>query len=429
VTQPWNAPYASDPVEADVRVPGSKSMTNRALLLGALAAGRSVLRQPLRSRDTTLMLAALRSLGASVDDSDDEAWAVTGGGWASGPASIDVGNAGTVLRFVPPLAGLARGPVGFDGDPAARLRPVGPLLDTLGGLGVEVEHGGRGALPFVVHGTGGVRGGEVSLDASASSQLVSAPLLAGAAFDRGVVLRHVGQRPVPNAPHLAMTVAMLRDRGVDAQTDGRTWAVRPGPVAAVDEVIEPDLSSAAPFLAAAVVTKGLVRVADWPQRSTQPGGLLPGLLEKFGAWVRRDGTDLVISGPATVAGADLDLRDAGELTPVLAAIAAVADSPSRLTGIDYLRGHETDRLAALARELSGLGAVVTELDDGLQIRPKRLHGGVFRTYDDHRMAMAGAVVGLVVPGLRLDDVATTGKTFPGFAAMWAQAVAGRRSVH
>jgi 3-phosphoshikimate 1-carboxyvinyltransferase len=429
VTQPWNAPYASDPVEADVRVPGSKSMTNRALVLGALGTGRSVLRQPLRSRDTTLMLAALRSLGASVDDSDDEAWSITGGAWASGGASIDVGNAGTVLRFVPPLAALATGPVGFDGDPATRRRPAGPLLDALRRLGVEISDGVGGVLPFTVHGAGGVRGGEVSLDASSSSQLVSAPLLAGAAYERGVVIRHVGERPVPNTPHLAMTVAMLRERGVDAQTDGRTWAVRPGPVAPRDEVIEPDLSSAAPFLAAAVVTKGLIRIADWPERTTQPGGLLPELLEQFGAWVRRDGTDMVISGPATVTGADLDLRDAGELTPVLAAIAAVADSPSRLTGIDYLRGHETDRLAALARELSGLGAVVTELDDGLQIRPKRLHGGVFHTYDDHRMAMAGAVVGLVVPGVRLDDVATTGKTFPGFATMWAEAVAGRRSVH
>jgi 3-phosphoshikimate 1-carboxyvinyltransferase len=429
VTQPWNAPYASDPVEADVRVPGSKSMTNRALVLGALGTGRSVLRQPLRSRDTTLMLAALRSLGASVDDSDDEAWSVTGGDWASGPETIDVGNAGTVLRFVPPLAALATGSVGFDGDPATRRRPVGPLLDALRGLGVEISDGVGGVLPFTIHGAGGVRGGEVSLDASSSSQLVSAPLLAGAAYERGVVIRHVGERPVPNTPHLAMTVAMLRERGVDAQTDGRTWSVRPSEVAALDEVIEPDLSSAAPFLAAAVVTKGLIRIADWPERTTQPGGLLPGLLEQFGAWVRRDGTDMVISGPATVTGADLDLRDAGELTPVLAAIAAVADSPSRLLGIDYLRGHETDRLAALARELSGLGAVVTELDDGLQIRPKRLHGGVFRTYDDHRLAMAGAVVGLVVPGVRLDDVATTGKTFPGFATMWAEAVAGRRSVH
>jgi 3-phosphoshikimate 1-carboxyvinyltransferase len=334
-----------------------------------------------------------------------------------------------VLRFVPPLAALAAGSVGFDGDPAARLRPVGPLLVALRDLGVEIEPGGRGALPFVVRGTGGARGGEVSLDASASSQLISAPLLAGAAYDNGVVIRHVGERPVPNSPHLAMTVAMLRERGVDAQTDGRTWAVQPGEVAALDEVIEPDLSSAAPFLAAAVVTKGLVRVMDWPERTTQPGGLLPGLLEQFGAWVRRDGADLLVSGPATVTGADLDLRDAGELTPVLAAIAAVADSPSRLIGIDYLRGHETDRLAALARELSGLGAVVTELDDGLQIRPKRLHGGMFRTYDDHRLAMAGAVLGLVVPGVRLDDVATTAKTFPGFAMMWAEAVTGRRSVH
>jgi 3-phosphoshikimate 1-carboxyvinyltransferase len=432
--EPWNAPYATDPVEADVSLPGSKSMTNRALVLGALAQGRSRLQRPLRSRDTTLMVAALRALGARiddtrVDDSDDETWTVDGADWTTGPTALEVGNAGTVLRFVPPLAGLASGRVGFDGDPAARKRPVGPLLGALRDLGVDIEDGGRGALPFTVVGAGGVRGGEVSLDASLSSQLVSAPLLAGAAYERGVVLRHIGERPVPNTPHLAMTVAMLRDRGVQAETDGRTWAVRPGPISAVDGMIEPDLSSAAPFLAAAVVTKGLVRVANWPERTTQPGGLLPGLLEQFGAWVRRDGDDMVISGPATVTGADLDLRDAGELTPVLAAIAAVADSPSRLLGIEYLRGHETDRLAALARELSALGAVVTELDDGLQIRPKRLHGGVFATYDDHRLAMAGAVVGLVVPGIRLDDVATTGKTFPGFATMWTEAVTGRKAVH
>jgi 3-phosphoshikimate 1-carboxyvinyltransferase len=427
--EPWNAPYATDPVEADVSLPGSKSMTNRALVLGSLARGRSRLERPLRSRDTTLMVAALRALGARIDDASDEAWTVDGADWTAGPTAVEVGNAGTVLRFAPPLAGLAAGRVGFDGDPAARRRPVGPLLNALRDLGVDIEDGGRGALPFTVVGGGGVRGGEVSLDASLSSQLVSAPLLAGAAYERGVVLRHIGERPVPNTPHLAMTVAMLRDRGVVAETDGRTWAVRPGPVSAVDGVIEPDLSSAAPFLAAAVVTKGLVRVANWPERTTQPGGLLPGLLEQFGAWVRRDGDDMVISGPATVTGADLDLRDAGELTPVLAAIAAVADSPSRLLGIEYLRGHETDRLAALARELSALGAVVTELDDGLQIRPKRLHGGVFATYDDHRLAMAGAVVGLVVPGVRLDDVATTGKTFPGFATMWTEAVTGRKAVH
>jgi 3-phosphoshikimate 1-carboxyvinyltransferase len=426
--EPWNAPYASDPVEADVSVPGSKSMTNRALVLGALAAGHSRLQRPLRSRDTTLMVAALRALGTVIDDADDEVWTVDGTAWVANPTSVQVGNAGTVLRFVPPLAALAGGAVDFDGDPVARKRPVGPLLAALGELGVDIEAGGRGGLPFTVQGNGGARGGEVSLDASLSSQLVSAPLLTGAAYERGVTIRHVGERPVPNSPHLAMTVAMLRNRGVQAETDGRTWAVRPGPVSAYDGAIEPDLSSAAPFLAAAVVTKGLVRLANWPRRSTQPGGLLPGLLEQFGAWVRRDGDDMVVSGPATVTGADLDLRDAGELTPVLAAIAAVADGPSRLLGIDYLRGHETDRLAALARELTALGAVVTELDDGLQIRPKRLHGGVFATYDDHRLAMAGAVLGLVVPGVRLDDVATTGKTFPGFAAAWTEAVTGRKAV-
>ena len=368
--EPWNAPYAADPVEAVVSLPGSKSMTNRALVLAALATGRSRLNRPLRGRDTALMVDALRAIGTRIDDSTDEAWTVDGAEWSAGPVAVDVGNAGTVLRFVPPLAALTGGRVGFDGDPVARQRPVGPLLGALRGLGVDLDDGGRGGLPFAVAGRGGARGGEVSLDASRSSQLVSAPLLAGAAFERGVVLHHTGDRPVPNSPHLAMTVAMLRERGVDAQADLRTWSVRPGPVAAVDAAIEPDLSSAAPFLAAAVVTKGLVRVTNWPEHTTQPGGLLPGLLEQFGAWVRRDGDDLLTSGPGTVSGADLDLRDAGELTPVLAAVAALGDRPSRLRGIEYLRGHETDRLAALTRELSALGASVTELEDGLEIRPE-----------------------------------------------------------
>jgi 3-phosphoshikimate 1-carboxyvinyltransferase len=435
--QPWNAPYVSRsrPVVADVRVPGSKSMTNRALVLGALGTGCSRLGRPLRSRDTALMVATLRALGTRIDDADDETWTVGGDGGgdgdsgrSAGPTVVDVGNAGTVLRFVPAIAGLSVGDVGFDGDPVARQRPVGPLLGALRELGVRIDDGGRNALPFTVHGGGGVRGGEVTLDASSSSQLVSAPLLAGAAYERGVVLRHVGERAVPNAPHVAMTVAMLRERGVDAHADGRTWAVRPGPVAAYDGMIEPDLSSAAPFLAAAVVTGGQVRVADWPLHTTQPGGQLPELLQHFGASVWRDGDALVVTGDRQVKGVDLDLRDAGELTPVLAAIAAVADGPSRLRGIDYLRGHETNRLAALARELTALGGVVTELDDGLAIRPKRMHGGVFSTYDDHRLAMAGAVLGLVVSGVRLDDVATTGKTLPGFAAMWADAVAGRAAL-
>lgn len=422
---PWAAPVANQPVRAAIRVPGSKSMTNRGLLLGALASGRSVLRHPLRSRDSTIMAAALTALGVSIESGDDTTWTVDGPVGGDRPATIGVGNAGTVLRFVPPVAALTAGAVSFDGDPAARRRPVGPLLAAMRGLGAVVEDGGRGALPFVIQGSGSVRGGPISLDASSSSQLVSALLLAGARFEQGVAIRHVGDRPVPNAPHVAMTVAMLRERGVAVDAGAGEWAVAPGEIAPADVVIEPDLSTAATFLAAAVVTGGEVRIADWPRQSTQPGALLPALLERFGARSEVGRGGLTLTGSTTVTGADLDLRDAGELTPVLAAVAALATTPSRFTGIDYLRGHETDRLAALSRELTDLGAEVRELDDGLEIIPKPLHGGDFATYDDHRMAMAGAVIGLVVPGVRIENVETVAKTFPGFADQWTDFVAGR----
>jgi 3-phosphoshikimate 1-carboxyvinyltransferase len=267
-------------------------------------------------------------------------------------------------------------------------------------------------------------GGSVSIDASSSSQLVSALLLAGARYERGVDVRHIGDRPVPNAPHVAMTVAMLRARGATVAAERAHWTVAPGPVPVADETIEPDLSSAAPFLAAAVVTAGEVRVPDWPAASTQPGALLPGLLERFGATTSLDQDGLRVRGPGTIPGAELDLRDAGELTPVLAAVAACASSPSRLLGIDYLRGHETNRIAALADELTALGADVRELPDGLEIRPRPMHGGVFATYRDHRMAMAAAVIGLVVSGVQVEDIGTAAKTLPGFAELWTSTVDG-----
>jgi 3-phosphoshikimate 1-carboxyvinyltransferase len=405
-------------VRATVRVPGSKSMTNRALLLGALTTEQSTLHHPLRSRDSSIMVAALRALGATVDDSEDNIWVVEGGTFTDVATAIPVGNAGTVLRFVPPVATLSTATVSFDGDEPARRRPVGPLLVALRELGASIDDGGRGLLPFSVRGTGSVRGGSVRLDASSSSQLVSALLLAGARYEQGVTITHVGDRPVPNAPHLAMTAAMLRARGVEVTAQATTWSVAPGEISGADATIEPDLSSAAPFLAAAVVTAGEVRVLDWPAESTQPGAALPELLAHFGATSQRDHDDLLVRGGTTVTGADLDLRDVGELTPVLAAIATVATTPSRFRGIEYLRGHETDRLAALATELSALGAEVRELDDGLEIIPKPLRGAIFSTYDDHRMAMAGAVIGLVVPDLQVENVDTAAKTLPGFANRW-----------
>lgn len=425
----WDAPVAHEPVVGEVRVPGSKSMTNRALVLAALASGRSVLHRPLRSRDSAIMAAALRALGTSIDDSDETTWIVDGRSFTSAPTAIDVGNAGTVLRFVPAVAALANATVTFDGDPAVRRRPVGPLLDALRQLGTVIDDEGRGAAPFAVRGAGRVAGGRVELDASSSSQLVSALLLAGARYDDGVEVAHVGDRSVPNAPHLAMTVDMLRQRGVQVDASADRWSVTPGPILAFDTMIEPDLSSAAPFLAAAVVTGGRVSIRDWPATSTQPGAQLPSLLAAFGARSTVDDDGITVSGGETITGAQLDLRDAGELAPVLAAVAALASTPSRLVGIDYLRGHETDRLAALARELSALGADVREVDDGLEITPKPLHGNVFATYDDHRMAMAGAVIGLVVPGVQIENIDTTAKTLPGFAAMWRSVVDGQGATH
>ncbi|HVW79335.1 MAG TPA: 3-phosphoshikimate 1-carboxyvinyltransferase [Mycobacteriales bacterium] len=423
----WRAPNVTGPVNAAVRVPGSKSMTNRALVLSALAEGQSIIRHPLRSRDTSLMIDALRALGASIDDSDDLRWRLDSRRFTRQPAKIDVGNAGTVLRFVPPIAALAKAAISFDGDEAVRRRPVAPLITALRAVGVEVDDDGRGAAPFVVHGTGAVTGGRVAVDASSSSQLVSALMLAGPAYGAGIEIRHVGARPVPNAPHLAMTVAMLSARGAQVDVGDDLWRVAPGTLEGISSTVEPDLSSAAPFLAAAVVTGGRIAIPDWPEHSTQPGALLPELLAAFGAISRLDERGLVVVGPERVSGAELDLRHAGELTPVLAAIAALADTPSQLTGVDYLRGHETDRLAALRHELRALGTDVEEHSDGLAINPTPMHGGTFSTYADHRMAMAGAVIGLVVPDVVLDDVATTAKTFPGFEQVWTQAVTGAGS--
>ncbi len=413
----WAAPRATGPVHAVVSLPGSKSLTNRALLLGSLADGPSVVRRALRSRDTLLMAAALTGLGSDVDTSGPD-WSVTPGRFDR-DARVDCGLAGTVMRFVPPAAGLSSGTVGFDGDPHMRSRPIGEVLAALRTLGVEVVDEGRDALPFEIRGTGSVRGGRVVIDASASSQFVSALLLAGARYDDGVDVRHDG-KPVPSLPHIDMTVAMLREHGADVDdSEANRWAVAPGVVKPVDHLIEPDLSNAAPFLALAAVTGGRVVVRDWPASTTQAGDALREILQQLGCTVTLDDDGLTVAGPSRLDGIDVDLHDHGELTPVVAALCALADGPSHLRGIAHIRGHETDRLAALATELGGLGADVVEHPDGLSLRPAALHGGVFHTYADHRMAHAGVVVGAAVDGVLVEDVETTSKTFPDFAGFWA----------
>lgn len=404
-------------------MPSSKSLTNRYLVLAALADGTSRLRRPLVSRDAELMVGALRALGVAVDrDPGDREWRVTPPARLRGGTDVDCGLAGTVMRFVPPLAALTDGPVRFDGDPEARVRPVGPLLEGLAQLGVTVRGGEGGTLPFTVEGRGRVPGGTVRLDASASSQFVSALLLAGSRFDRGLWLEVTG--PVPSRPHLDMTVEVLRGVGVQVRVDGAVWEVAPGPVRPLDIVVEPDLSSAAPFLAAAAVTGGRVTVTGWPRHTTQAGAALPGILGRMGARARLEEDGMTVRGPerGTLRGADVDLGDVGELTPVVAAVAATAATPSTLRGIAHLRGHETDRLAALERELGRAGARVEQTADGLRIEPGPLRATTWHTYGDHRMAMAGAVVALLAPGTTVLDPDTAGKTFPGFVRAWESAV-------
>ncbi|MFV1364531.1 3-phosphoshikimate 1-carboxyvinyltransferase [Mycolicibacterium elephantis] len=421
----WQAPSASGPVHATVAVPGSKSLTNRALVLAALATpqGPSTIRGALRSRDTDLMIAALQALGVTIEGTGEEL--TVGGAIAPGEdAHIDCGLAGTVLRFVPPVAALGSATVTFDGDAQARVRPIAPLLDALRGLGVRIEGDG---LPFSVRGTGSVAGGTVRIDASASSQFVSGLLLCGAAFTDGVTVVHTGET-VPSAPHVAMTVTMLREAGVDVDDrQPNRWRVPPGPIAARRWVIEPDLSNAVPFLAAAVVSGGTVRITGWPRDSIQPAATIISLLEKLGAVVQHRDTHLEVRGPQTFDGIDVDLNEVGELTPAVAALAALASegSVSRLRGVAHLRGHETDRLAALSAEINGLGGQCEETPDGLVITARPLRGGLWRSYADHRMATAGAIVGLRVPGVQVEDIETTSKTLPNFPALWAAMMSGQ----
>jgi 3-phosphoshikimate 1-carboxyvinyltransferase len=421
----WPAPTAPGPLAATVRLPGSKSLTNRELVLSALADGRSRLRGALIARDTRLMIAALRSLGASVElDGDD---VVVAPGPLTGDVAVDVGLAGTLMRFLPPLAALADGPVRFDGDERARQRPMATTILSLRALGVRVDDEGRGTMPFTVHGAGRLAGGPVLIDASASSQFVSGLLLSGARFDEGLSVEHRGAR-LPSLPHIDMTLDALTRRGVAVRSeiaDGSArWTVAPGRIAGRDLVMEPDLSNAAPFLAAALVAGGWVSVPDWPEETTQVGDRLREWLAAFGAEVEHR------SGALTVAGAgvaehplqpvDLDLGEGGELAPTLVGLAAFADGTSTFTGIGHLRGHETDRLAALVSELAAVGIAAEETDDGLVVHGGRPVAGdrPWRSSADHRMATTGALLGLVTPGLAVDDVATTAKTLPDFVGLW-----------
>ena len=420
--QLWSAPHASQPIEAEVHIPGSKSITNRALILAALAQGPSTIHGALLSRDTELMMESLRQLGTQIRTDGTTVHVVpephlTGG-------VVHCGLAGTVMRFVPPLAALAEGTVEFDGDLQARKRPMATTLDSLRALGAEVEtisDENPDGLPFLIHGSGHIDGGEVKIDASASSQFVSGLLLAGARFTNGVRVTNVGNA-LPSQPHVEMTLEMLRMAGVKVESSFNEWIVHPGPIQGRTWTVEPDLSNATPFMAAAAVTGGTVRIGNWPQATTQPGDQFRVLLDDMGVTCeyRAHDSSLEVRGTGALKGITWDMHDIGELTPTVVALAALADSRSHLYGIAHLRGHETNRLAALSANINALGGRVQETEDGLIIDPAPLHGGRWESYADHRMATAGAIIGLRVEGIEVEDIDTTAKTLPGFHLRWAE---------
>lgn len=414
----WPAPFRGhQPVNAKVTIPGSKSVTNRALILAAQANSSSILRRPLISRDSELMSAGLQAMGISISGTDD-AWTVAPAA-LRGPAQVDVGNAGTVMRFLPPLAALAHGDISFDGDPRSYERPLGPVIKALEELGIEIDHGGRYSLPMVIKAKGSIPGGSLTIDASASSQFLSALLLVAPSMANGITAQHRGGA-LPSMPHIDMTVQMLKDFGAQVHVDksAQSWRVEPGVLQGQDLVIEPDLSNASPFLSIAMVCGGSITIADWPKETTQPGDQLRDIFTQMGAHVEFTSEGLKLTGGDSIHGIDIDLHDVGELTPSIAALAALADSPSHLRGIGHLRLHETDRLAALTREINSLGGDVVEEETALHINPAPLHGGTFHTYEDHRLATAGAVIGLVIPDILIENVATTRKTLTDFPGLW-----------
>ncbi len=419
--QNWSAPSAKRPIHSTVSIPGSKSATNRAFVLAALGDSISKIHKPLLARDTELMLQALEKLGCTITRTN-ELIEITPMKRVHQDLAIDVGLAGTVMRFVPPLAALTAGVVHFDGDQRARNRPMKTLIDSLKALKISVDDESSGSLPFSIVSDGNVQGGEITIDASESSQFISALLLAGAKFSNGLTIKHVGNK-LPSLPHIEMTIDMLNQVGVKVSSiEKNSWRVNPTVIKSKDWLIEPDLSNAGPFIAAAMVTKGEVTIKDWPQNTTQAGNAWIEILTKMGAQVSLTEKGLTVSQSGDVKGIEFDLSDVGELTPVLVSIAVLANSNSSLTGIAHLRGHETDRLAALVENIKSIGGDAEETTDGLIIRPRKLHGGLWKSFDDHRMATAGAVIGLVVEGILVDDIKTTSKTLPDFENMWTSLV-------
>ena len=429
----WSAPYrggltsVGEPINAKITIPGSKSATNRALILAAIAKTPSRLRKPLSSRDADLMVKGLQSLGCKIDEIKTEHgfdYQITPQK-LSGPTQIDVGNAGTVMRFLPPIASLATGLVHFDGDARSHERPLEPVIKALEQLGASIEHGNKYRLPLTINGSGEIKGGEVEVDASASSQFISALMLLGPATKNGLTIKNIG-KTLPSMPHIEMTIQMLRQFGATVEISENSWTVISGDLLGQDLTIEPDLSNAAPFMAAAMICGGSVEILDWPKSTSQPGDQLRDIFAKMGARIEQSNDGLKISGSGKINGIDIDLHNVGELTPSIAAVAALASSPSTLRGIAHLRLHETDRLAALANEINNLGGDVTEGPGELLIKPAKLVASqIFKSYEDHRMATAGAIIGLAVKDLIVENIETTKKTLPDFPGMWQEMLNGK----
>ncbi|SMX97227.1 3-phosphoshikimate 1-carboxyvinyltransferase [Brevibacterium antiquum CNRZ 918] len=426
-TGDWLAPVAGGGVTANVSVPGSKSLTNRYLVLAALAESESIVRGWLRSRDTLLMVEALRALGADIDEANGNLHItpIDFSAHREGPpVTIDCGLAGTVMRFVPPLAAATGREIVLDGDEQARVRPMSVIIDALTRLGASIT-AENNLLPMTIHEQSDLRGGHLEIDASASSQFVSGLLLAAPVMPLGIELVNCGNS-VPSRTHVDMTLEVLADAGVDiTEPEPERWIVEPGLPRGLDVHVEPDLSNAAAFVAAALATNGDVTVSDWPAHTTQAGDGFRAIAEAFGGTVTLDRNGLRVQGPDVLRAVDLDLSAVGELTPVIAALAALADGTSNLTGIGHLRGHETDRLSALRRELGAIGVDVNEQPTSLTITGSTPRRGTWHTYNDHRMVMAGAILGLHIDGLVIENADTVAKTLPEFTQLWEDMLSRR----
>jgi 3-phosphoshikimate 1-carboxyvinyltransferase len=412
---------AAGPIDATVAVPGSKSITNRALLVAALADGPSELTGALHSDDTRYMAAALNALGVPVETDEVGARFVVQGGGGTFPVAagdLFVGNAGTAMRFLTAALPLGRGFYRIDGVPRMRQRPIQPLLGALRDLGADAASElGTGCPPVVVR-AGGLPGGRCAMAGNASSQYFSALLLVGPYAARGIEVEVVGD--LVSKPYLPMTAAVMAAFGVAAELDTAAWrrlAVRPGQrYTGRAYAVEPDASNASYFFAAAAVTGGRVRVEGLGRRSTQGDLRFVDVLAAMGATVEETDAAVEVRGPAggRLRGVDLDLGAISDTAQTLAAIAPFAEGPTTIRGVAHARLKETDRVAAMATELRRLGQEVEEFPDGLRIVPRPLLPADVSTYDDHRMAMSFAVAALRAPGLRLRDPGCVAKTFPDF---------------